>query len=237
MKISVVIAAYNEEKYLASTLGSVRIAISDIAESEIIVVDNECTDETRMIAEGYRTRIITENVHIISKVRNTGAANSTGDVLVFIDADTIVQQPLFEDIVQVLADEKCVGGAVGVEYGPAERKWIKYYLLGWQFWGKVLKMRQGAAQFCRRSAFEEIGGYDESIFMGEDVEFHWRLSKHAGRIGGYTHFIESPRVLTSARRYDKMGLWRTLLLTHPITIFLAWRIKSLWKDWYENAVR
>lgn len=57
--------------------------------------------------------------------------------------------------------------------------------------------------------------------MGEDVEFYWRLSKSAGRNNDYLHFIEQPKVITSARRFDKMSLWKTFLLTHPIFIRLT----------------
>lgn len=75
--------------------------------------------------------------------------------------------------------------------------------------------------------------------MGEDIEFQWRLGKLARRYGNGTHtaFIEEPRVITSGRRYSEMGLVKTLFLTHPITILIAWRTRSIWKDWYENAVR
>ncbi len=44
-------------------------------------------------------------------------------------------------------------------------------------------------------------------------------------------------VLTSSRRFDKMSLFKTLVLTHPIVIGLFHKKASVWKDWYENAVR
>ena len=255
MKLSVIIPAYNEEKYLGKTLEAVQAALSSIDECEIIVVDNDSTDGTRDIATGFGVRIVTEHKHNISRVRNTGGRAANGDILVFIDADTLVRPGVFEKIIEAMSDDKCFGGSVAVQYGEAKRKWIRWYLMCWLFWGRVLKMRQGAAQFCRRDPFHELGGYDETIYIGEDIEFQWRLAKLARRSGspparggvdafrgrgggsGYTAFIEEPRVLTSARRYDKMGLVKTLLLTHPITILLTWRIGSVWKDWYENAVR
>jgi glycosyltransferase involved in cell wall biosynthesis len=238
MKVSVIIPAYNEEQCLPDTLERIGEALSVAAcASEVVVVDNDSRDGTRRVAEAFGAKVFPEKEHNISRVRNTGAENSTGDVLIFIDADTLVPATLFQKIAAVLEDEKCFGGAVAVGYEGFGRKWMKVYLTGWRFWGAVFNMKQGAAQFCRRSAFEELGGYDQTIFMGEDVEFYWRLSKFAGRNEGYVYFVEHPEVITSARRFDKMSLWKTFLLTHPVFIRLAWRKKSFWKDWYEKAVR
>jgi len=73
MKLSVVIPAYNEEKYLPATLAALKDALESIEDSEIIVIDNESTDATREIAESYGARIVDEHEHNIGKVRNTGA--------------------------------------------------------------------------------------------------------------------------------------------------------------------
>lgn len=238
MKVSVVIPAYNEERRLPETLARVVRALSVAARpSEVIVVDNDSTDATRRIAEGFGAQVFLETERNISRVRNTGAGVATGDVLIFVDADTLVPETLFRHIAAVMEDGRCFGGAVAVEYEEFERRWMRYYLAGWKFWGTVFGMAQGAGQFCRKSVFERLGGYDPTIFVGEDVEFYWRLSRFARRNGGRVRFVEQPKVITSARRFDRMSLWKTLLLTHPFFIRLAWRKKSFWKDWYDRAVR
>lgn len=238
MKSSVIIPAYNEEQCLPETLERISKALSIAAcSSEIIVVDNDSQDRTKQIAEDFGAKVILEREHNISKVRNTGAKSSTGDLLIFIDADTLIPERLFQKIVSVMEDEKCLGGAVAVEYEKFQRKWMEIYLLGWKFWGTIFNMAQGAAQFCRKSVFEELGGYDQTIFMGEDVEFYWRLSKFSRRNKGFLYFIKNPQVITSSRRFDKMSLWKTLLLTHPMFIRLTWRKKAYWKDWYEKSLR
>ena len=137
----------------------------------------------------------------------------------------------------VMDDGKCFGGAVSVVYGDFQRWWVKFYLLGWRTWEAVFNTRQGATQFCRRKVFSELGGYDESIYMGEDVEFHWRLAKLAQVKQGSVSFIKNPKVATSTRRFDKMIWWKTILLTNPLFIALTWKRKRFWKDWYEKAVR
>ncbi len=238
MKVSVIIPAYNEEQCLPKTLERIDRALSFVAcPFEIIVIDNDSQDETKQVAETFGAKVFLENEHNISRVRNAGAKHSTGNVLIFIDADTLVPDTLFQKIAAVMSDERCLGGAVAVGYENFERKWMKFYLLGWRFWGKFFNMAQGATQFCRQSVFEKLEGYDQTIFVGEDVEFYWRLSKYAKRNKSYLYFVEHPKVITSTRRFDKMSLGKTFLLTHPIFILLAWRKKSFWKDWYEKAVR
>lgn len=238
MKISIVVPAYNEEKYLPATLEKINIGAKNAGcESETIVVDNQSNDRTRQIAESFGAKVFTEGEHNIGRVRNTGARKAVGDVLIFIDADTLVAETLFQKIVAVMEDKNCFGGAVAISYGEFRRNWMKFYLGGWRFWGTLFNMKQGAAQFCRKTVFEKSGGYDEKIFMGEDIEFYWRLSKITKRLGGYLNFIEDPKVVTSTRRFDRMSLWKTFLLTHPFFIRLNWKRKSFWKDWYEKAIR
>jgi len=238
MKLSIIVPAYNEEKYLGLTLEKISSALIELAgSSEIIVVNNESTDKTVEIAARYKAWIVNESIHNISRVRNAGAGSASGDVLVFIDADTLVPGRLFKNIADIMIDSRCHGGAVDVSYDSFERKWVRYYSMGWKFWGRLLNMKQGAAQFARVSAFKAINGYDEGIFMGEDIDFYWRLSKHAKQSDGYVKFIDDPKVVTSGRRFDKMSILKTLVLTHPIFIWSSRKRASAWKDWYENAVR
>jgi len=238
MTISIVIPAYNEEKCLPATLEKIGVALKNAdCDSEIIVVDNQSTDETARIAKSFGAKVFFETEHNIARVRNTGAKNAGGDFLIFVDADTLVPETLFRVIAAAMADERCFGGAAAVDYEPCQRKWVKYYLLGWKFWANFFNMKQGAAQFCRKSVFEKLGGYDETIFMGEDVMFYWKLSAFARCNDGFLHFIDNPKVITSARRFDKMSVGRTLLLTHPLFILLTSKRKRFWRDWYEKTIR
>ena len=238
MKISIVIPAYNEEKCLPATLEKIGAALENYGgDSETIVVDNESADQTAQIAASFGAKVFTETEHNIAAVRNTGAKNAGGDILIFIDADTLIPDSLVQTIADAMRDDECFGGAAAVEYDRFQRKWMRWYLRGWKFWGTLLDMKQGATQFCRKTVFEEIGGYDETVYMGEDVMFYWRLSKFAKRQGGRLLFIENPKVTTSARRFDRMSIWKTLLLTHPLFILLTSRKKKFWQDWYEKAVR
>ena len=238
MKLSVIVPAYNEEAVLPTTLARIRTSLVNAsAASELIVVDNASEDTTAELARDAGATVVREGTHNIARVRNAGANAAGGDVLVFIDADTIVPENLFGEIIQLLDDERCYGGAVAVAYDKLERRWMKWYLVGWKFWAAIFHFAQGAAQFSRRSAFSAIGGYDESIFMGEDIDFFWRLRQYAKRHGGYVRVLNDRKVVTSGRRFNRTNVWRVLVLTHPLFIRLTWRKRHWWKDWYEHAPR
>jgi glycosyltransferase involved in cell wall biosynthesis len=154
MLISVIIPAFNEEGYLGETLASLNRAKAFLQDekslpTEIIVVDNTSDDATADVARALGATVARETQHNVAKVRNTGAKLSNGNVLVFVDADTIVPDKLLARIVEAMSDATCFGGAVDPHYRPVKRT-IKIYLQFWRVIGKLTGMAQGATQFCRR---------------------------------------------------------------------------------------
>ena len=241
MKLTVIIPAFNEQAYLATTLDSIEIAADRLRSQcdvsiEAIVVDNNSTDATARIAESKGAKVVHEPEQGIARARNAGARCAQGDVLVFIDADVTVPPALFEVIHDAMSAPACVGGGFDVEYRP-ESLIVRLYLLGWRLLGRVMGMVQGAAQFCRWDAFNRIGGYDETAWIGEDVDFYWALKRLARRIGGNVAFIREPRACPSSRRFDKWPLWKTLVWTNPLVIAMLRRRKSAWSGWYSRPVR
>ena len=169
MKVTIVVPAFNEEAYLAATLDSIRAAADDLrtrsdadvkVDVEVIVVDNNSTDETAAVARHQGARVVAEPVQGIARARNTGAHHAAGDVLVFIDADVAVPPTLLHAIHETMRDPACIGGGVDVEYRPRRRS-VRLYLRAWRVLGRLTGMVQGATQFCRKSAFDQIDGYDE----------------------------------------------------------------------------
>ena len=236
MRLSIVIPAYNEENYLPATLDAINGAITD--DVEVIVVDNLSSDATRQIAEERGATVITEMQRNIGKVRNTGAGAASGDVLVFIDADSIVRPGIFEKIIEAAADERCFGGAAAVEYEPIEnRVLIQWFMKLYPILGNWMKMRGGALQFCRTDVFRDLEGFDATIYVGEDIDFGWRLERLVRERRAHTTFIQEPKVLTSSRRWNRMGFMRLMFFTHPFVVLTAWRIRSFWNDWYDDAIR
>lgn len=241
MLISVVIPAFNEEAYLGETLAGLRRAAELLSEragaaAELFVVDNDSSDSTAEVARAGGAAVLREARHNVAAVRNTGARHAAGDVLVFVDADTLVPRELLWRVAQAAREPGCLGGAADTDYRPA-RLSSKIYLGAWRLAGRLAGLAQGATQFCRRDAFLELGGYDETLFMGEDVDFYRRLKRLARRRGGGVAFMRDVRVVPSARRFDRWGFWRTLVWTNPLFILLFRRRRSAWRGWYEEVPR
>ena len=145
--ISVIIPAFNEERYLPLTLEHLRRASDHLRacrdeEVEVIVVDNASTDRTAEIALASGARVIPVPEHNIGRVRNAGASAATGDLLVFLDADTVVPEKLLSRVVEVTADPNCLGGAADTDYRPS-RFPIKIYLRMWRMLGQCFGMARG----------------------------------------------------------------------------------------------
>lgn len=238
MQLSIIVPAFNEEKLLPETLRRICAAMEPFAaECELIVVDNESTDGTREIAKTFGATVLTESVKNIGAIRNAGAKAAKGEVFVFFDADTFIPETLLKVIDEKMRDPKCFGGAVDVDYGNFARPWLRFMQRAWKFWGPVFNMKQGAAQFFRKDVFDKLGGYDERIYLGEDIDIYWRLTKYAKQNNGKLEFIEEPKVVTSTRRFDKMSLWDTMVLTHPVYILINWKRNKPWRQWYDGSVR
>ena len=241
MKLTIIVPAFNEEAYLAPTLDAVGAAADHLcarsdADIEIIVVDNDSEDETASVARNKGAMVVHEPVRNIARARNTGARHAAGDVFVFVDADVVVPRTLLHAIHVTMSDPACVGGGVDVHYEP-RRPFVRVYLDAWRLLGRLGGMVQGATQFCRKDIFEQVGGYDERAWIGEDVDFYWALQKLAKQEHRTVRFLRKPRVQPSCRRFDKWPLWRILLWTNPLFIALFRRWKAVWTGWYSDAVR
>ena len=241
MNLTIIVPAFNEADYLPATVDAIQVAAEHLhthpaAEVKVVVVDNNSTDETAAIARNMGAAVVHEPVQGIARARNTGASRAQGDVLVFVDADVLMPPALLEAIHDAMSDPSCIGGGVDVEYQPRRRS-MRLYLSAWRLLGRRMRLVQGATQFCRRSVFEQVGGYAEQAWIGEDVDFYRSMERFARSAGGVVRFIEQPRVQASARRFDKWPLWKTLLWTNPLFIALFRRRKAFWAGWYRRPVR
>jgi hypothetical protein len=98
-------------------------------------------------------------------------------------------------------------------------------------------MTQGGFQFCRVEVFRALGGYDTSQYMGEDVDFMWRLRRYARAQGMTVYAPAAFEVTQSVRRFDQRPLWRSLVWGNPTFIQLLRRRRAAWRDWYADPPR
>jgi glycosyltransferase involved in cell wall biosynthesis len=217
--ISVIIPAYNEEKYIEDCLESI-FAQQDAPDFEVIVVDNASTDRTASLVKMKfpRAKIIFEPKKSVTVARNRGVKEAAGDILFFVDADIILPRRHFKNVIQKFTkDQKLV--AVFGPYAYDGNFYIKFITLFLYLFlalpGEYLLNRLiglGAAGpagnlAVKKNAFDQINGFSEKIsFYGDDTDIAVRL-RQLGKVRFFFDLI----VGSSARRLQKEGTLKVLL--------------------------
>jgi glycosyltransferase involved in cell wall biosynthesis len=217
---SVIICAYNEEQFLAGCLYSVLHQTRPA--DEIVVINNASTDGTRAVAEaaGARVRVIDEPRQGLVIARQTGLLRSTGDVLVYMDADCRAPRDWLERVATEFKGHTPPSAVTGpykfYDWDMMGRTLIRLYdltvapvthFLAQDVFG-LGAILYGGNFAVRRDAVHAIGGFDTSIeFHGEDTNFGRRVSK-VGRV----HLSQRCYVFTSARRYKSLGRGKVFAL-------------------------
>lgn len=222
MNLSVVIPAYNEEKYIGGTLEEL-IAHAGKDIYEIIVVDNASTDKTAEVAKKFKkVKVIREDQKGLTKARQAGLMAAKGDLIAYIDADTHIKPGWFHKVIREFEKNKklvCLSAPYSL-YDVS--KWKR--LIVWTYWNvfayptyKLLMqyMVLGANFVARRSVLLKIGGFNENIaFYGEDTDIARRLHRV-----GKVKFLRKPLVTSSARRMEAEG-WAKIGLEY-VTNFIS----------------
>lgn len=224
MRISVILPVLNEEKTVGSTLQ----ALKRLEPDEIMAVDGGSTDRTREICESLAVSVISSCCGRARQM-NQGARQATGDVLLFLHADTRLPPSALIDVRAALQDPKILGGRFDVKLDDD----------GWMFRviGTMISFRSRLSRVCtgdqaifvRRDVFNQLGGYPDVPLL-EDVAFSQALKRR-----GAVACLRS-QVMTSARRWELEGVWRT--------IFKMWALRALFllgisplrlKRYYDDA--
>lgn len=223
MKISVIIPCLNEENYLPGTLHRV---LGLEGNFEIIVVDGGSTDDSLKIAETYPEVKTFSTRKGRANQMNHGAAMATGEVLLFLHADTLLPHSAYNSIVHHLQNPGYIGGSFLLKF-DSENSFLQFY--SWcSKWSLEFFTYGDHAMFMEKEVFEAIGGYRSLPFM-EDVEIQKRL-----RASGKFRKVNS-RVTTSARRFNKEGTVKQLLMDVLLVGFFKMgvspeKLKGFYKD-------
>lgn len=198
--ISFVVPAHNEEHFLRPTLQAIQRAASASAEPyEILVVNDASVDATARIAVEEGARVLDVSHRQIAATRNAGGRAASGDVLIFVDADTIVTRGVLSGVMGAIRAGAVGGAAIGIFDGH-----LPLYARGlaalWIHVARIGKLTTGCCLFCTRAAFEATGGFDAGLYVFEDVAFGQKLK----RCGSITLLRDT--VATSGRNLRKHSL-------------------------------
>lgn len=206
--ISVIIPTDHEAELLGATLAAVG---RSTPETEVIVVDGGSGDATVAIASAAGARVVVAPERGRAAQLNHGAAIATGDVLLFLHADTIVPDGWDAAIAATMsADATCVGGAFRRRYVPGS--WflrltcaLATWRCRWSGW-----FLGDQAMFVRRAVFGELGGF-AVLPACEDLDFSIRLARRGRTV------VLRDVVLSSDRRFRRLGAvrqtWADLVTT------------------------
>jgi glycosyltransferase involved in cell wall biosynthesis len=258
VKLSLIIPVLQEEKILEETLLHYTKEMCNKFGIEIIVSDGGSTDKTLDIANKFTDKIIkcdknqqypqstssgvgyiTRNKYqTISEGRNNGAEKASGDVFVFMNADTYPDN--VEDFFTFILDwtegktryNDCIALTCWVTVSPAEmlfkdrifyaihNRYIKFLnIIG-------MGMGRGECQIIKKDFFRRVGGYNNKLAAGEDFDLFRRLAK-IGKIG----FVKDLKVFESPRRFRKFGYMKVIMSWIYNSLSVIFRGRSISKKW------
>lgn len=239
---AIIIPAYNEEEFLPATLLAAREAMRALPEhrGRLLVVDNHSTDGTAEIArrEGA-DEVVFEPINQIARARNAGATKALRspdcEFLLFVDADTLLPPALLIKAIESLESGEVVAGGAITSTDTTPPPHVARLLATWNWFARRLGMAAGSFLFCRRDAFEEVGGFDERVYAGEEVWLSRKLRRWGKRRQLEFRVLSAPPIVTSGRKGEWFSEWdfaRQLLLL----AFCPWttRSRTLCSLWYQR---
>ncbi len=201
--ISIIIPAWNEEKYLPKLLECIKK--QTYKDYEIIVADADSKDKTRQIAKKYGCKIVKGGMPAAG--RNNGAEAAKGDILLFLDADSQIDDNFVKNALNEIEKRKI--DIAGCRIKPLSNKMA--YIFGFSvfnLWSCVMQFifphASGSGIFCKKSLHNKIKGFDNSIKFAEDVDYVSRGSRY-----GKFRIIKNVEVFVSSRRYENEGMVKT----------------------------
>jgi len=206
--IAIIVPVFNEEGTLPALIANLR----QLSVKDVLIVDGGSTDQTCQLLEDSALRRLSSPLGRAEQM-NTGALNSSSDILLFIHSDTIIYSSHILAIQQAMRDASCVGGRFDVSlsgHGNALNV-IAWFI---NIRSRLTGISTGdQCQFVRRAVFEAMGGFPEQALM-EDIEFSKCLKRH-GKIACLRE-----QVVTSSRRWETHGVIRT--------VWLMWKLRFLY---------
>lgn len=205
VKFSVVIPTYNEARYLDKTLCALKNQV--FKDFEVIVKDGKSLDETVRIAKKFTKKVVSIRDFSAGDARNQGARLAEGEILVFMDADTLLPPETLARFCELMSDESVVGAScrkVPESGNILDRLLYEFvnistFVSGWMGVGGA----HGNCMVIKRIVFERIGGFNPNIIVAEEQE----LVRRASKFGRYV-FLLDHSVVENPRRLQRWGRLR-----------------------------
>ena len=209
MKVSIIVPTLNEELVLENTLTH----IQQLSPHELIVSDGGSNDYTYRIADRFSHRVITGSAGRALQM-NAGANEATGDLLLFLHADSRIEPESYRKMLEYMKNPKWIGGAftLCIESG----KWsLKLIALLANIRSKYFGLAYGdQGFFVRKEVFKDMNGFSP-IPICEDLDFYYRLRKKGSVI------LLKEKALTSPRRWTNEGIFFTTVRNFIIAVLFG----------------
>ncbi len=236
--VSVLVPAYNEEALLGRTLTSVHESFSALPTSapryELVVCDNNSTDRTAQVAAEHGAQVVFEPHNQISRARNAAAARASNPWLIFLDGDTLLNPLLLQATLELMSSGRVCGGGALVAFDQRQRSSADAMLSLWNRISASLGLAAGSYVYCLREAWAEVGGFEQSVYAGEELYFSRKLKKWGRERGLRFHVLTDTPIVTSARKMEWYGKWQ--LLGHMLSMARpgALRRRDACDLWYKR---
>jgi glycosyltransferase involved in cell wall biosynthesis len=229
--ISFVIPCYNEEKYIKDCIQSIKEEASCLLCYEIIVVDNNCTDNTASIAFQEGAIVVPENQKGVVFARQKGYEIAMYDLIANIDADSRLCKGWIETALDQINKADVVAVTGPLVYDDVSKTMTimtkMYYYLAWFSNNYIGVFLQGGNALIKKSALDKVNGYDTSIaFYGEDTMTAKRLQEF-----GEIKFTMKLKLHSSPRRLKDQGVLKTTWLYLSNYFSVTFKNKSTTNDY------
>ncbi|WP_295116385.1 glycosyltransferase [Ruminococcus sp.] len=205
IKVSVIVPAHNEEKYVERCIKSVKQAAARVkCGTEVIVVCNRCTDRTAELALAGGARVVYDESRCIASVRNAGIAAAKGKVIMTIDCDNRMTEDTIREVLGMLNSGRYIGGGAPLRferYSPALRLNDLMCRAGFGLTGLYCGIF-----WAEKRSFDAIGGFVEKK-AGEDIATAKALRAYGKKQGKRYGCLRRNHLINSTRKYDDMGDW------------------------------
>ncbi len=220
LKISVILPTLNEEAIIGQTLGR----LADQRPDEVILADGGSKDRTVQIAKDFASVITSHPGR--ARQMNTGASIATGDILIFLHADTELPSGALEKIRSIIGHGQAKAGKFRLRFHPETLR-LKLYASYTRF---QFFSYGDQAFFVRKDIFETLGGFREDVPF-EDIDFYTRLRKRTKPV------ILPDRVITSSRRFQKVGIAKQKWINFWLVLlyYLGIDVGRLKERWYREV--